>query len=67
MANKKSKASDCQNKSRASEQSTIERVVEHEIMPAGAPWSKKTPEGDVSDPPVPNRARTEMKNAKGGK
>ena len=41
--------------------SVIETVVEREIMPAGAPWSKKSSESDVTDPPVPNRAHTEMK------
>lgn len=53
------------NKNNTSERkNTIETVVEREILPAGTPWSKKSAEGDVNDPPVPNRAHTEMKNKK---
>ena len=47
---------------------TAERVVarESQILPAGTPKSKKERAcNDVQDPPVPNRAHTEMKLSKG--
>ena len=57
----------CGKNSNATRENPIETVVEREsqILPAGTPKSKKTSaEGNVTDPPVPNRAHTEMKNAK---
>ena len=34
---------------------------EKDILPAGTPKSEANPYGEVIDPPVPNRAHTEMK------
>ncbi len=47
---------------RTAKENVIETVVEREIMPAGTPWSGKSVDVEVDDPPVPNRAHTEMKN-----
>ncbi len=46
---------------RSAKENVIETVVEREIMPAGTPWSGKSVDVEVDDPPVPNRAHTEMK------
>ena len=58
MSEKQKKTQNAKN----ARENVIETVVEREIMPAGTPWSGKSADGDVTDPPVPNRAHTEMKN-----
>ena len=49
-------------KAKNARENVIETVVEREIMPAGTPQSGKSIDVEVNDPPVPNRAHTEMKN-----